>query len=88
MSSHPSASVRGGRGATVRDGARRAARGQGVGRPRRRWGFAGAALAARLTESGRPTVLLLQAGGPDQDANLRIPAAGSTLFRTGLVHQP
>jgi len=45
-------------------------------------GSAGAALAARLTESGRLTVLLLEAGGPDKNANLRIPAAFSTLFRS------
>ena len=45
-------------------------------------GSAGAALAARLTESGRVTVLLLEAGGPDKDPSLHIPAAFSTLFRS------
>lgn len=45
-------------------------------------GSAGAALAARLTESGRLTVLLLEAGGPDKDTSLHVPAAFSTLFRS------
>ncbi len=45
-------------------------------------GSSGAALAARLTESGTLSVLLLEAGGPDQDTNLRVPAAFSRLFRS------
>lgn len=45
-------------------------------------GSAGAALAARLTESGTISVLLLEAGGPDMDANLHVPAAFSRLFRS------
>ncbi len=45
-------------------------------------GSAGAALAARLTESGRLTVLLLEAGGPDRDTKLHVPAAFSQLFRS------
>ncbi|MEO8828618.1 GMC family oxidoreductase N-terminal domain-containing protein [Lapillicoccus sp.] len=45
-------------------------------------GSAGAALAARLSESGRLSVLLLEAGGADTDRRIHIPAAFSQLFRS------
>ncbi|WP_405917194.1 GMC family oxidoreductase [Streptomyces sp. NBC_00728] len=47
-------------------------------------GSAGAALAGRLTESGKASVLLLEAGGRDRKAAVHIPAAFSQLFRTEL----
>ncbi len=45
-------------------------------------GSAGAAAACRLSESGRDTVLLLEAGGPDTNPNIHIPARFSDLFHS------
>ncbi|MDQ0734736.1 GMC family oxidoreductase [Arthrobacter agilis] len=45
-------------------------------------GSAGAALAARLTEDPTRRVVLLEAGGPDKDISIRVPAAFSKLFKT------
>jgi choline dehydrogenase len=47
-------------------------------------GSAGAAVAARLTEDGTRSVLLLEAGPVDKAANIHIPAAFSKLFRGDL----
>ncbi|MBD3942962.1 GMC family oxidoreductase N-terminal domain-containing protein [Microbacterium sp. NEAU-LLC] len=47
-------------------------------------GSAGAALAARLSESGAHRVLLLEAGPVDKKMEIHIPAAFSKLFRTEL----
>jgi choline dehydrogenase len=44
-------------------------------------GSAGAALAARLSEDPKVSVLLFEAGGPDSAMELHVPAAFSKLFR-------
>ncbi|HWO20319.1 MAG TPA: choline dehydrogenase [Kofleriaceae bacterium] len=45
-------------------------------------GSAGCVLAARLTESGRHSVLLLEAGGPDTNEAIHVPLLFSSLFGT------
>ncbi|MFC6724902.1 GMC family oxidoreductase [Halobium palmae] len=45
-------------------------------------GSAGCALAHRLTQDGHRDVLLLEAGGPDDDESIRTPARFPELFRT------
>ena len=45
-------------------------------------GSAGAAVAYRLSEDERNSVLLLEAGGPDSDPNIHVPARFSDLFHS------
>ncbi len=47
-------------------------------------GSAGAAVAYRLSEDGANSVLLLEAGGPDSDPNIHIPARFSDLFHSAV----
>ena len=47
-------------------------------------GSAGCVLAARLSEDPATSVLLVEAGGPDQAQEIRIPLAFSQLFKTPL----
>src|SRR5437762_4810179 len=47
-------------------------------------GSAGCVLANRLTEDPATTVLLLEAGGPDEAQEIHIPAAFSSLFKSPL----
>ena len=45
-------------------------------------GSAGCAVAARLSEHAEVKVLLLEAGGPDEEQNIHVPAAFPYLFKT------
>jgi choline dehydrogenase-like flavoprotein len=47
-------------------------------------GSAGSAVAARLSESGEHSVLLLEAGGPDSHPAITIPLAFPSLFKTAM----
>ena len=47
-------------------------------------GSAGCALAYRLSADGKHTVLLLEAGGPDSEPDIHIPARFSKLFHSSL----
>ena len=44
-------------------------------------GSSGCAAAGRLSESGEHTVLLLEAGGPDEHEALHVPAAFAAIFK-------
>jgi len=44
-------------------------------------GSGGCAVAARLSESGAPDVLLLAAGGPDTGGAIHVPASFPSLFK-------
>lgn len=45
-------------------------------------GSAGSAITARLSEDGKHSVLLVEAGGPDTKQEIHVPAAFSTLYRS------
>ena len=47
-------------------------------------GSAGAAVAHRLSESGRHTVLMLEAGGPDAEPDIHVPARFADLFHSAV----
>jgi len=47
-------------------------------------GSAGCVLAARLSQGGRHTVLLLEAGGPDTHTSIHVPVAFPSLFKSEL----
>jgi choline dehydrogenase len=47
-------------------------------------GSAGSVLANRLTEDSETSVLLLEAGGPDEAQEIHIPITFSTLFKSAV----